>query len=128
MSSYPVLNLDDDEEKRWKAIQEFGFPHASRGRQVTDFFWKKSVEAFNQGAFLSSTILAGITAELAHKTRLREQGIEMRDTKGRPKAWSMLIECDEKNENVREIAKSIKDSIGTCGYTPISTRSSHTPR
>ena len=109
MSSKPVLSLDDDEKKRWKEVQEFGFPHASRRRQVTDFFWKKSVEAFGQGAFLCSSILAGITAELAHRTRLREQGVEMRKTNGRPKSWGELIKCDEKDQNVREIAKDIKD-------------------
>ncbi len=108
MSSDPLLNLNDDEKKRWGKIKEFSFPHASRGRQVTDFFWKRSVEAFCEGAFLCSSILAGITAELAHKTRLRERGVEMRRD-GRAKPWGRLIEFDEKDECVREIAKEIKD-------------------
>jgi hypothetical protein len=93
MSSKPLLNLNDDEKKRWKEVQEFRFPHASRRRQVTDFFWRQSVEAFRQGAFLCSSILAGITAELAHETRLRELGV-----------------VDEKDECAKEIAKEIKDS------------------
>jgi len=93
MSSNPLLNLNDDEKKRWKEVQEFRFPHASPGRQVTDFFWRQSVEAFRQGAFLCSSILAGITAELARKTRARELGV-----------------VDEKDECAEEIAKAIKDS------------------
>lgn len=67
------------------------------------------MEAFGQGAFLCSSILAGITAELAHKTRLQEQGVEMRGSNGRQKAWGRLIEFDEKDEYVRKVAKEIKD-------------------
>ena len=110
MSSNPLLNLNDDEKKRWKEVQDFRFPHSSRRRQVTDFFWRQSVEAFRQGAFLCSSILAGITAELAHKTRLHELGVETRDERGRSKTWHTLIECDEKDECAKEIAKEIKDS------------------
>jgi hypothetical protein len=109
MTSRGLLNLSGEEQKRWKEIQEFVFHHAPRRRQVTELFWKKSVEAFGRGDFLSSSILAGITAELAHKTRLLEQGVEMRGKNGRRKSWHELIKHDEKDEDIRKIAKEIKD-------------------
>jgi len=109
MTSRPLLNLGDDERRRWKEIQEFAFSHAAPGRQVTNFFWRQSVEAFDRGAFLCSSILAGITAELAHKTRLKEQGVEIKEKDGRPKTWGSLIQCDKKNEHIKKIAMEIKD-------------------
>jgi len=109
MTSRPLLNLSNDERKRWKKIQEFAFSHATPGRQVTNFFWRQSVEAFDQGAFLCSSILASITAELAHKTSLKEQGVEMKEKDGRPKMWGRLIQCDEKDEDIKKIAIEIKD-------------------
>ena len=70
---------------------------------MVNFFWDKTKEAYSETSFLCSIILAGITAELAHKTRLREEYVK---TKGR--IWAELIKC-EKDGETRRIAKQIKD-------------------
>lgn len=105
MTQYPKVKLTPEEEKRWKEIQNFRFPHHTQRRQLTEFFWKKAVEAFGEPAFLCSFILAGITAELAHRTKLLEQGVNMT----RFTSWSNLIQ-KERDKETKKLAQEIKDN------------------
>jgi hypothetical protein len=106
----PTPQLDPDEEKIWTEIQSFRFTHPSRRGQVANFFWKLTIESFKQRAFVSSCILAGIAAELAHKAKLCEEDVNMRKRDGRYKTWAELIRCDEKDSELQKMATSIKDT------------------
>ena len=103
------LRVNSDEEKCRKSIQRFRFSHPSCEGQVTGLFWRKAVEAFAKGDFICSVILACVTAELAHKTKLREQGAETRRPDGKSKTWSKLIHRYEKDKEIRRIANEIRD-------------------
>jgi hypothetical protein len=103
------LNLTPEEKKRWENIQNFRFSPPLRGGRVISLFWRSAVEAFGCGAFICSSVLAGVTAELAHKMKLREQGVNIERKGGRSKMWGKLIEYDEKDEDIKKIAKEIKD-------------------
>ncbi len=50
-----------------------------------------------------------MTAELAQKTKLRDQGIEMKKPDGHRKSWNDLIKYDEKEDEIKKIAARIKD-------------------
>jgi len=104
-----TLNLTPDEKKRWENIQNFRFSPPPRGGRVISLFWRSAVEAFGCGAFICSSVLAGVTAELAHKMKLRKQGVSIQRKRGRPKMWGELIEYDEKDEDIKKIAREIKD-------------------
>jgi hypothetical protein len=103
------LRLSTDEEKRWKDIREFRFSHGTPERQFTLLFWRKALDAFEESNFICSSIMAGIASELAHKTRLVEQGVEMRKPNGRFQIWNDLINQYEKDDETKRIATKIKD-------------------
>lgn len=104
MCERPPLNLTPDEETTWKNIQDFRFPTAQR-RQVTKLFWTMAVEAFGKYLFICSFVLAGMTAELAYKEKLREQGVKTK----RGELWGNVIKHYPMEEKTKKLAREIKD-------------------
>ena len=109
MTTRKTLNLTPEEKKCWENIRNFRFSPPRRGGGMIRIFWRSAVEAFDCAAFICSCVLAGITAELAHKMKLQEQRVEMTRNDGSPKSWSQLIEGDEKDKDIKKIAREIKD-------------------
>jgi len=60
-------------------------------------FWRTALEEFIKDDLICSIILAGITAELAHKAKLGKRG-----------NWGTLIEKYEKDERIKEKADRIR--------------------
>jgi len=107
--SRPNLNLTPKEEELWNKIQRLQVVKTSREKQFIDFFWKKAVTAYEDGEFVASIVLAGITAELSHRTRLREKKMKMYLKRGKPKPWGYLIDHDERDKKIQKITREIKD-------------------
>ena len=105
MYKRPLLNLMPEEEATWKNIQDFRLPYTTQRRQVTKLFWAIAVEAFGKGLFICSFVLAGITAELAYKTKLREQGVEIE----RRQPWGEVINHYAMEEETKKLATEIKE-------------------
>ena len=103
----PTLNLTVEERKLLKDIQSVRVTDPSHEGQLINSLWKRAVNAL-ECDLICSHILAGITAELAHKKRLREQGAEMKYPNGSWKSWSDLIKKYEKNEKIRDKANKIR--------------------
>ncbi|MEM2107432.1 MAG: hypothetical protein QXI59_03520 [Candidatus Bathyarchaeia archaeon] len=121
MHSSPELHLNHDEERCWKDIQRFRFSHPSPEGQVIGLFWRKAVEAFAKGDFICSIILAGVTSELAHKTRLHEQGAKIKRPNGRPKSWKKLIDQYGKSDEIKLLTEKSKMTIEIFGFISATT-------
>lgn len=107
--SRPNLKLNPNEQRLWEGVQALRVTDPSREGLFIRSFWNKAVTAYCDLDFVSSIVLVGITAELAHRTKLRKQNVEMYWKNGRPKLWGDLIERDEKDKEIQKIAREIKD-------------------
>jgi len=107
--SRPKLNLTPEEQRLWEDVQILRITDTSRDGRFIGFFWNKAVTAYRNLDFVSSIVLAGITAELAHRTKLCKQNVEMCWKNRRPKLWGDLIKYNEKDKQIQKIAKEIKD-------------------
>jgi len=107
--SRPNLNLKPNEQRLWEGVQALRVTDTSREGQFIGFFWNKAVTAYRNFDFVASIVLAGITAELSHRTKLRKQKVKMYLERGKPKLWGYLIDHDEKDKKIQKITRKIKD-------------------
>ncbi|MEM3381520.1 MAG: hypothetical protein QXQ11_05110 [Candidatus Bathyarchaeia archaeon] len=99
-----------------KISKGFGFHIHLLKDKLSDF-----VEAFAKGDFICSIILAGVTSELAHKTRLHEQGAKIKRPNGRPKSWKKLIDQYGKSDEIKLLTEKSKMTIEIFGFISATT-------
>lgn len=93
---------DVDKEKE---VEYFKVKIPSREGQIVEFLWRQAIECYNQKHFLATVVLGGILAEVAHRAKVQEKGMEnFRD-------WGSLIKCSAQCGIVDQRTRELLDKI-----------------